>query len=399
MKQYLIVAVALMILSSCGASKKDKDAALNDKKATLEKLKKQKGTLDEQIIALEKDIVKLDPASSTAQKPKLVAVQELQPAVFDHFIDLQGRIDAENISYISPRTGPAQVKAVYVTKGSNVKKGQLLLKLDDAIVRQNYAAAKQGLESIKTQLAYAKDIYQRQKNLWDQNIGTEVQLITAKNNVTTLENQLKSAEENVKVVQEQMNTSNVYSDVNGVANEVNIKVGEIFQGMTAQGTPQIKIINNSSLKVIGNIPENYLKSVSNGTPVITEIPDVNKKFNTSVSFVGASIDPLTRGFNVEAKLPSDPALRPNQIALMKIKDYSAANAIAIPVATLQNDEKAKFVMVAVTENGKLIARKRPVNIGLLNRDILEIRTGLQAGDKLITEGFQSLYEGQVITTQ
>lgn len=399
MKQYLIVAVALMILSSCGASKKDKDAALNDKKATLAKLKKEKGTLDEQILALEKDIVKLDPASSTAQKPKLVAVKELQPTVFDHFIDLQGRIDAENISYISPRTGPAQVKAVYVTKGSNVKKGQLLLKLDDAIVRQNYAAAKQGLESIKTQLAYAKDIYQRQKNLWDQNIGTEVQLITAKNNVTTLENQLKSAEENVKVVQEQMNTSNVYSDVNGVANEVNIKVGEIFQGMTAQGTPQIKIINNSSLKVIGNIPENYLKSVSNGTPVITEIPDVNKKFNTSVSFVGASIDPLTRGFNVEAKLPSDPALRPNQIALMKIKDYSATNAMAIPVATLQNDEKGKFVMVAVTENGKLIARKRPVNIGLLNRDILEIRTGLQPGDKLITEGFQSLYEGQVITTQ
>jgi RecA/RadA recombinase len=154
-----------------------------------------------------------------------IHMQELQPAVFDHFIDLQGRIDAENISYISPRTGPAQVKAVYVTKGSNVKKGQLLLKLDDAIVRQNYAAAKQGLESIKTQLAYAKDIYQRQKNLWDQNIGTEVQLITAKNNVTTLENQLKSAEENVKVVQEQMNTSNVYSDVNGVANEVNIKMG------------------------------------------------------------------------------------------------------------------------------------------------------------------------------
>ena len=112
MKQYLIVAVALMILSSCGASKKDKDAALNDKKATLEKLKKEKNSLDEQIIALEKDITKLDPASSTAQKPKLVAVQELQPAVFDHFIDLQGRIDAENISYISPRTGPAQVKAV-----------------------------------------------------------------------------------------------------------------------------------------------------------------------------------------------------------------------------------------------------------------------------------------------
>jgi RND family efflux transporter MFP subunit len=399
MKQYLIVVTALVLLSSCGAGKKDRDATLNDKKANLEKLKKEKNSLDEKIISLEKEITVLDPASSTAQKPKLVALQTLKSGSFDHFIELQGRIDAENTSYISPRSGPAQVKAIYVQKGSYVKKGQLLLKLDDAISRQNYAAAKQGLESIKTQLSYAKNIYQRQKNLWDQNIGTEVQLITAKNNVATLENQLKSAEENVKVVQEQVNTSNVYSDVSGIANEVNIKVGEIFQGMTATGTPQIKIINNSSLKVIGNIPENYLNSINKGTPVITEIPDANKKFNTIVSFVGASIDPLSRGFSVEAKLPSDPALRPNQIALMKIKDYSAANAISIPVATLQNDEKGKFVMVAVTENGKLIARKRPVNIGLLNSDILEVKTGLKDGDSLITEGFQSLYEGQVITTQ
>ena len=399
MRNYLIVAATLVLLSSCGASKKDKDAALNDKKAKLEDLKKEKTNIDGQITALEKDISVLDPASSTAQKPKLVAIQTIQPVNFDHYIELQGKIDAENISYISPRGVPSQVKAIYVQKGSYVKKGQLLLKLDDAIARQNLAAARQGLETIKTQLSYAKNLYQRQKNLWDQNIGTEVQLITAKNNVATLENQLNAAEENVKVVQEQLNTSNVYSDVSGIANEVNIKVGEIFQGVTAQGTPQIRIINNSALKVIGNIPENYLNSVKTGTEVITEIPDTKKKFNTTVSFVGASIDPLSRGFVVEAKLPSDPSLRPNQIALMKIKDYSAASAISIPVSTLQNDEKGKFVMVATTENGKLIARKRPVNVGMLNSDMLEVKTGLQAGDKLITEGYQSLYEGQVITTQ
>ena len=128
MKQYLIVATALIVLSSCVASKKDKDAALNVKKATLEKLKKEKSTLDDKIIALEKDITKLDPASSTAQKPKLVSLQELQPSAFDHYIELQGRIDAENISYISPRTGPAQVKAVLVQKGSYVKKRPVIIK-------------------------------------------------------------------------------------------------------------------------------------------------------------------------------------------------------------------------------------------------------------------------------
>ena len=100
---------------------------------------------------------------------------------------------------------------------------------------------------------------------------------------------------------------------------------------------------------------------------------------------------------MEAKLPADPSLKPNQIALIKIKDYAAANTISIPLNTLQNDDKGKFVMVASTENGKMIAHKRPVNIGLLNGDVLEIKTGLKAGDVLITEGFGSLYEGQLLT--
>lgn len=399
MKQFAIAgATALIILSSCGGSGKDKNAAINDKKAELEKLKGEKAKLETQMTRLESDLNKLDPANSTAQKPKLVAVQTLAPSDFNHYIDLQGTIDAENISFVTPTGMGGVVKALYVKQGENVKKGQLLMKLDDAVARQSVAAAKEGLQTIKTQLSYAKNIYQRQKNLWDQNIGTEVQVITAKNNVATLENQLQAAEENVKVYQVQQNLSNVYSEVSGVADMVNIKVGETFSAASASQLG-IRIVNKSQLKVVGNIPENYLSNVSKGTAVIVQVPDANKTFNSTLSFVGASINALTRGFVVEAKLPSDPALSPNQIALLKVKDYAAANAITIPVGTLQNDEKGKFVMVAVKENNKLVARKRPVNIGFLNGDQLEIKTGLKAGDVLITEGFQSLYDGLAITTQ
>jgi RND family efflux transporter MFP subunit len=398
MKQYLVLSSAvIMLLSSCGSSNTNNGLALGEKRAALEKLKNEKGKLDEQIKKMEGEINLLDPANSNAQKAKLISVQTLQLANFDHFIELQGKIDAENTSIITPRGAPGQVKAIFVIKGSNVKKGQLLLKLDDAIVRQNVAAALQGIESIKTQLAFAKNIYQRQKNLWDQNIGSEVQLITAKNNVATLENQLKATEENVKVIQEQLNTTNVVSDVDGVANEVNIKVGEIFQGMNALGMAQIKIVNNSLLKVVGNIPENYLANVSKGAPVETLVQDLNKSFSGKLTFIGASIDPLSRGFIVEAKLPSDPLIKPNQIALMKIKDYTAASAISIPISTLQNDETGKFVMLASTEAGKLVARKRPVIIGLINGEMLEVKSGLKAGDVLVTAGFQSLYEGQSVT--
>jgi RND family efflux transporter MFP subunit len=398
MKQYLILGSAvIMLISSCGGNKKDGVIVLGEKRAALEQLKSDKVKLEEQIKKVEGEIDLLDPTKAGAQKPKLVSVQTLQLANFDHFIELQGKIDAENTSIITPRGAPGQVKAVYVQKGSYVKKGQLLLKLDDAIVRQNVAAALQGIESIKTQLAFAKNIYQRQKNLWDQNIGSEVQLITAKNNVATLENQLKATDENVKIIQEQLNTTNVVSDVDGFANEVNIKVGEIFQGMTGLGIAQIKIVNNSVLKVVGNIPENYLTNVTKGTPVETLVQDLNKTFTGKLTFVGASIDPLSRGFIVEAKLPTDPLIKPNQIALMKIKDYSAANVISIPIGTLQNDENGKFVMVASTEAGKLLARKRPVNVGLINGEMLEVKSGLKAGDVLVIAGFQSLYEGQSIT--
>ena len=397
MRNYLITGLAVVVLlSSCGSSKKEGSAELNDKKIALEKLKDDKDKVDSKITSLEKEIAKLDTSAAAAPKTKLVAIQTLAATDFAHYIELQGRVDAENVSYITPRGGPGQVKAIYVKQGQLVKKGQLLLKLDNAVIQQNVVAARQGLESIKTQLSYAKNIYQRQKNLWDQGIGTEVQLITAKNNVATLENQLQASQENVKSIQVQSNTALVYSDVSGVADMVTVKMGELFG---AAGSGMIKIVNNSLLKVTSNIPENYLGTVGKGSAVIVQMPDVNKTFNTSVSFVGASIDIINRGFVVEAKLPGDPALKPNQIALMKIKDYAAANTIAIPLNTLQNDEKGKFVMVASTENGKLIARKRVINIGLLSGDLLEVKTGLKAGDMLITEGFSSLYEGQLLTTK
>ena len=392
------IVAASFVLASCGDSKKEGNAAINDKKAQLEKLKSDKTKNEEQIAKLQAELLKLDTTSVNPAKVKLVATVPVVLQKFAHYIELQGRVDAENISYISPRTGGGQVKAVLVKQGDYVKKGQLLLKLDDAILRQTVVASKQQLEGIKTQLGYAKNIYQRQKNLWDQGIGTEVQLISAKTNVTSLENQLDAAGEQVKTYQEQLSTANVYSDVSGVADVVNIRVGETFTGMSAAG-PQIKIVNTSTLKAVSNLPENYLGTVTKGTTVVVELPDAHKIINTTVSFTGASIDLVNRGFVVEAKLPSDPSLKPNLIALMKIRDYNAESAIAIPLNTLQNDEKGKFVMVASLENGKLVARKRPVVIGMLNNDILEIKTGLKPGEALITEGYAGLYEGQPLKTQ
>jgi RND family efflux transporter MFP subunit len=223
-------------------------------------------------------------------------------------------------------------------------------------------------------------------------------LISAKTNADALVNQLSTANEQMKTAIEQLNTSNVVSDVDGVADIVNIKVGETFTGMTAAG-PQIKIVNNHTLKAVANIPENYAGRLHTGTPVIINVTDVNKSFSSTVSFISQSIDLTSRGFVMEAKIPSDPALKPNQSAVVKILDYAVSAAVVVPVNTVQSDEKNKYVYIMEkNEKGKTVARKKIVGLGEIYGNMVEIKTGLTGGEQLITEGYQNLYEGQLVGT-
>jgi RND family efflux transporter MFP subunit len=379
-------------MAACGGN--DKNSELTKKKEELEKLKKEQAEKTAEVKKLELEIAKLD-TTKKVDKAKLVVLDTVKVETFTHYIDLQGKVDAENISYISPRGVGGQVKAVYVKEGQFVRKGQLLLKLDDAIIRQNVAAARQGIASTRNQLELAKNVYQRTKNLWDQHIGTEVQLLQAKTNVDVLENQIKTQQENIKVAEQQLATTNVISNVSGIADEVTIHVGEMFTGAPTAG---IKIVNTTNLKVVTNVPENYLSRVLKGTPVMISIPDINKKYTSTISLISQSISTTSRGFIAEAKIPQDRNLKPNLTANVRIQDYTTPNAITIPVNTLQTDETGKFVLVAVKEGNTTIARKRPVQVGELYGDRLEVKGGLQTGDIIITEGFQSVYDGQTVTT-
>jgi len=183
--------ILLSLATSCGnTSKKEKEGALNDKKADLEKLKTDKDKLDQQITSLEKEIAKLDTSMALKEVPKLVAIAPVQLKDFKHYLDLQGNVDSKSISYITPRNQGGQIRAILVKQGDLVHKGQLVIKLDNAVASENVNAIRQQSGSLKAQLDLAKSIYERQKNLWDQHIGTEVQLLQAKTNVESLENQL-----------------------------------------------------------------------------------------------------------------------------------------------------------------------------------------------------------------
>jgi len=383
MKYVLKIASAvafILILSSCGNGSKDEKGSLTDKRAQLEKLKNDQKKLNDQIAKLQNEIGSTD-TSSSLNKGKLVAASPVTEQAFEHYIDLQGHIDADNISYVTPRGGPAQAKAVYIKQGDFVKKGQIIAKLDDDVQLKQ-------LQQLKTQLAYAEDVYRRQKNLWDQGIGTEIQLKTAENNVNNLKDQINTTTAGWEM-------TNVRSEVTGYVETMNLRVGEVL-GNTPQ--PQIVIVNSSTLKAVTDIPENYLGKIHKGMSVNIKLPDVNLEFNSSISLMNQTIGLNNRAVTTESKIPYNPNVHINQVAQVRIKDYANPRAIVIPLTVLQTDENGKYVYVMDTENGKKVAKKKIVQVGEIYGNNIEVKGGLNVGDQLITEGFQSLYEGQAVTT-
>jgi len=383
MKKILSIIFITIAFTACnsGESGEPNNELLIKKQEELTKLKAEQSKILGSIQVLEKEIQKLDP--SKAIKPKLVGVSEISTEGFSSYINLQGIVTSENISYVAPRNGVGgYVKNLYVKEGQLIKKGQLVLKLDDQVQRQ-------AIQGTKTQLEFAKNIYERNKNLWDQKIGTEVQLLSAKNNVESLQNQ-------IAIQEEQLKTFLVYADQAGIADIVNIKVGELFTGVGPLG-PQIQIVNNNDLSVDVDIPENYAGSVKPGTEVEIIIPSLDKTFKTSIARINQSINASSRGFTATCKIPSVAGLKPNMAASVKILNRSNSKAIVVPVNIVQSDENGKYIYVMESEAGKTLAKKKAVTIGDLYIDQIEILSGIQPGDQIVIRGYQDLYEGQLLS--
>ena len=398
----LLFVFSAIIISSCGKGAKDKKGDIGDKKVKLEKLKKEKNKLETDIRKLEDEIAKADP-TALQQTQKLVSVDTVRTDTFQHFIELQGKIDAEGMAYVAPKGQGGLVKAIYVKTGQKVSKGQLILKMDDAMARQAVIAAQQQTGQLKARLAQAQTVYERYQNLWSQNIGSEMNVINAKADVDALTAQLKAAQAQVSMAQEQANMSNVYAEISGVVDEINVKVGEFFSPQSAAMPHSgIRIVNNSNMKIVTNVSESYVASIKKGDKVQVEVSlngAEKRSFPSFISVVGLSIDPVNRSFTVEAKLPTDPVLKPNQTATMKIQDVNIKNAITIPVNVIQPDEQGKYVYIMVKEGNKLIARKRKITVeGDAYNGKIRVKEGLTGGELIITDGYQSVYDGQTITT-
>lgn len=375
MKNILLFATITFIVVACSQPKED---GLEGKKTALADLKKQQSEIAAQIKTLEAEITKLDPKKAEDTRSKAVVVTLITPSTFEHFIDVSGTVDTKNNVMVSPQMAGA-IKNLYVKEGDVVGNGTLLARLDDQVLRES-------IEEVKNQLGLATTFFEKQSRLWEQQIGTELQFLQAKNNKESLEKRIQTLET-------QLAMAKVTSPLSGVVDKVLTKQGQ----MGMPGVPMLQIVNLSSLKAVARVADTYAASVKKGDMVKVSFPDIQKDFTAKVSFVSTTVDPMTRTFTIEAVLPSVRELKPNMLAQVQIKDVAKPASIVIDESIIQNTELGKIVYVAENENGKQVAKARVVKTGQSYAGKIEILDGLRSGDALVTTGYQDLAPGQVLT--
>ncbi len=349
-----------------------------DKLAQLESLKKQHEELTVKIAALEKELAASDTTFINV-KQKLVETRTIQPEQYAHFIEIQGKVESDQNIIIAP-SAAGNIKAVYVREGDAVKPGQVLAEIDDQVLRQ-------GIEELKLGLDLAKQLFEKQENLWKQNIGSEVQYLQMKN-------QKESLEKKLKTMMEQLELYKLKSSIYGTIDEVMIKIGQT----AAPGVPSFRVVNNNQLKIKAEVAERFSNSVKEGSPVIVYLSDINKEISGTLSYKGKSINVLNRTFGIIVNINGSDEILPNMTAVVKIKDYENSEAIVVPVNVTQLSEEGTYAYIANTVNGNMIAQKQMIVPGSVYNGKMEIVSGLKPGDALITTGLDDITNGVAIKT-
>lgn len=353
----------VLILSSCGGGNPE---SLDELKSKQAELKTQLSDITEKISKLEGD---------SAKKTTLIEAKVIQPTIFKTYISVQGRVDAEESVSLSSEM-PGTITKINVAVGDVVTKGQVLAETDARALQQS-------LSDLQTNAELVNQIYEKQKSLWEQKIGTEVQFLQAKT-------QKESMDKKIATLQEQLRMTKIISPINGTIDAVDIKLGQ----MTAPGMPAIRVINFNNLKLKADLAESYISKVHKGDEVLILFPNEKDTVISKVNYAARAISALNRTFNVEIGLDSKHEYYPNQIAIIHINDYQSSKpVIVLPVNYVQKDLKgAQYILVA--EKNK--ATKRFVKLGREFNGQAEVLEGLNTEDLVITSGYNDINEGDAI---
>ena len=374
MKKLLIISSLSILLFAC---EKKEDNSNIDSLISSKNVK----ALQAKKTLLQADLTKIDEALATLDVKKdeaLVSVLTVNDTIFSHYLEVQGSVDTKENILVQPEFQGTLV-SLNVKAGQRVSKGQVLGRIDDAGLSQQVA-------SLENQYALAKTTFERQKNLWNQKIGSEIQYLQA-------QTQMVSAQRGVAQIKAQLSKTVIRAPFSGTIDDVFVEKGQVV-GPSAQGL--MRIVNLSNMFVSTSVPETYIGKLKIGTQVDVLLTSLGKTYTGKIRQIGNFVNPSNRSFGIEVSVPNpDNLLRPNQVANLKITDYVSKNTIVVPTNVIQEDgEKNKFVYTAINANGKTgTAKKTIVKLGQSSDNVTEILSGLSNNDVIVIEGMNTISDG------
>lgn len=373
MKNIFILALTLSIVAAgCGGSD------LDSKKQELATAKSEAKALKAKIAELETEIASIEGVEGKRTNAVLVNFESIQPSSFNHTIDVRGNVASRtNISLSAEAAG--RILAVTVVEGKKVKKGQVLVRLDNEILQNNQA-------EVKTALDLAEAVYDRQAALWEKNIGTEIQYLEAKNRKESLERQLAT-------LNSQISKSVIRAPFTGTVDAVDARVGEMAQ----PGMPLVRIVNQNQMYLEAQVSERYIGKFRIGDKVGVYFPIQDKTIESEITSISEVINLENRTFSMEFKLPSvDFIVKPNQVVVLNMIDYRASDSIIVPTELILTDAEGKFVYTLIDGENELRATKTRIEVGLTSKGKTEITEGLAQGDRVVLQGHRDLTEGAIV---
>jgi membrane fusion protein, multidrug efflux system len=369
--KYGILALIMIFMVSCSNQESEQSI-----KARIASYKKEVGDLNQKIATLENELKAMDPAGDETIEKVPVEIQEIALEPFSHFIQVSGSAEAVKEAFISPEMA-GQIREIYVKEGDHVTKGQLLAKLNSDITESNIA-------DLESSLALATTVYEKQSRLWANGIGSEIQYLTAKNNKESLEQKLVT-------LKAQLDMAAVKSPVNGIVDIVSRKVGE----MAMPGAQFMQVINLEEIYINADVSEVYLSQISEGETVKVEFPVYpDMSLNVPIYRKGNIINPNNRTFPIQLKVSNpDHKLKPNILAVINIRDFSADSAVVVPSATIKQDMTGSYIYTMQQDGDKFVAKKEYITPGKFYHDKTMVTDGIKPGQKVIVTGYNEVSDG------
>jgi membrane fusion protein (multidrug efflux system) len=378
MKKIFIIATISILLFSCAGKEGNVSIDQLIESKNLTELKNKR-------VAVQADLAKIDEALATLDKKADEALVEtivVKDTVFNHYLEIQGNVDTKENILVQPEV-PGTLVTLNVKAGQRVSKGQVLGRVDDG-------GSSQQVASLETQYQLAKTTFERQKNLWNQKIGSEIQFLQA-------QTQMISLQKSVAQAKAQLSKTLIRAPFTGTIDEVFVERGQVVSA-SPQGL--MRIVNLSNMYVSTTVPETYIGKLKVGSEVDVFLTSLGKTYKGKVRQVGSYINPNNRSFGIEVNVPNpENLLRPNQVAKLKIIDYTAKNAIVVPTNVIQEDGTGnKFVFIVTNAAGKTgTAKKVLVKTGKSSDNVTEITSGIADADIIVTEGASTISEGMKLT--